>query len=145
MRSHHDFDVKRFTAATPQTQGGYGSFLGPPLDDIHVVVRVDERNGQVLGHACTGVEGTDYLLLRGPAGLLYDIILAHARRGAGVGRLLLDAALATRGAPRVVRSTAERTRAAQRLSPRARFRRTMIARTREWGEAPPTRLRRSRC
>ena len=45
----------------------------------------------------------------------------------GIGRRLLDAivtALAARGAPRVVLSTAERNEAAQRLFERAGFRRT---------------------
>jgi len=51
-----------------------------------------------------------------------------------VGRQLLDAtiaALAERGAPRVLLSTAERNEAAQRLFERAGFRRTMIEMTRE--------------
>ena len=58
----------------------------------------------------------------------------HDFGGHGVGRLLLDAAitaLAERGAPRVLLSTAERNDAAQRLFERAGFRRTMIEMTRE--------------
>ena len=72
--------------------------------------------------------------LRGPAGVLYDIVVDPAHRGRGIGRLLLDAtlaALAARGAPRVVLSTAERNEPAQRLFARAGFRRTMIEMTRE--------------
>jgi ribosomal protein S18 acetylase RimI-like enzyme len=75
--------------------------------------------------------------LRGPAGVLYDIVVDPAHRGRGVGRMLLDATLAAlkaRGAPRVVLSTAERNESAQRLFARAGFRRTMIEMTRELGE-----------
>jgi ribosomal protein S18 acetylase RimI-like enzyme len=72
--------------------------------------------------------------LRGPAGVLYDIVVDPSYRRQGVGRMLLDAtleALKTRGAPRVVLSTAERNAAAQHLFDHAGFRRTMIEMTRE--------------
>jgi ribosomal protein S18 acetylase RimI-like enzyme len=134
VRLHHDFDPERFIAATPQTEHGYASFLGTQLDQTDVVVLVAERDGEVLGYTYAGVEGTDYMALRGPAGALYDIVVDPAHRGQGVGRMLLDATLAAlgaRGAPRVVLSTAERNEPAQRLFARAGFRRTMIEMTRE--------------
>ncbi len=74
------------------------------------------------------------MALRGPAGVVYDIVVDPDHRQQGIGRLLLDAAieaLKTRGAPRVVLSTAEKNDAAQRLFDRAGFRRTMIEMTRE--------------
>ena len=64
------------------------------------------------------------------------IVVDPARRGHGVGRQLLDAtlaALAERGAPRVVLSTAEQNEPAQRLFASAGFRPTMIEMTRELG------------
>jgi Acetyltransferases len=134
VRLHHDFDPQRFIAATSRTEQGYGSFLGSQLEESSVVVLVAERNGTVLGYTYAGVEGTDYMSLRGPAGVLYDIVVDPAERGRGVGRALLDATLAAleaRGAPRVVLSTAERNEPAQRLFARAGFRRTMIEMTRE--------------
>jgi ribosomal protein S18 acetylase RimI-like enzyme len=134
VRTHHDFDPRRFIAATPQTEHGYASFLGMQLGKPNAVVFVAERDGQVLGYTFAGVEGFDYMSLRGPAGVLYDIVVDPAQRGRGVGRMLLDATLAAleeRGAPRVVLSTAERNEAAQRLFARAGFRRTMIEMTRE--------------
>jgi len=88
----------------------------------------------VLGYSYAGVEGPDYMALRGPAGVLYDIIVDPTHRGRGVGRMLLGATIAEleqRGAPRVVLSTAERNEAAQRLFASAGFRRTMIEMTRE--------------
>jgi ribosomal protein S18 acetylase RimI-like enzyme len=95
---------------------------------------VAERGGEVLGYTYAGVEGNDYMALRGPAGVLYDIVVDPAHRARGVGRMLLDATLAAleaRGAPRCVLSTAERNESAQRLFARAGFRRTMIEMTRE--------------
>jgi ribosomal protein S18 acetylase RimI-like enzyme len=139
VRVHHDFDPDRFIAATPQTEIGYGSFLGTQLDKPNIVVLVAERDGEVVGYTYAGVEGTDYMSLRGPAGVLYDIVVDPAHRGQGVGRELLDAtleALEAKGAPRVVLSTAERNEPAQRLFARAGFRRTMIEMTRELGARP---------
>jgi ribosomal protein S18 acetylase RimI-like enzyme len=134
VRTHHDFDPERFLAATPQTEHAYASFLGTQLEEPNVVILIAERDGDVLGYTYAGVEGYDYMSLRGPAGVLHDIVVDPAHRGRGVGRMLLDATLAAveaRGAPRVVLSTAERNEPAQRLFARAGFRRTMIEMTRE--------------
>jgi ribosomal protein S18 acetylase RimI-like enzyme len=136
VRLHHELDPDRFIAATPQTEHGYGSFLGSQLAAPNILVLVAERDGEVVGYTYAGVEGTDYMSLRGPAGVLYDIVVDPAHRGQGVGRGLLDAtleALQAKGAPRVVLSTAERNESAQRLFARAGFRRTMIEMTRELG------------
>ena len=134
VRLHHGFDPDRFLAATPQTEHAYGSFLGAQLEEPNVIILVAERDGEVVGYTYAGVEGNDYKSLRGPAGVLYDIVVDPAHRGHGVGRMLLDAtltALEERGAPRVVLSTAEQNEPAQRLFARAGFRRTMIEMTRE--------------
>src|SRR3954471_14555152 len=136
VRTHYEFDPKRFLAATSGTARGHGSFLGTQLDEANVIVLVAERDGEVIGYTYAGVEGTDYMSLRGPAGVLYDIVVEPAHRGQGVGRALLDAtleALEAKGVPRVVLSTAERNETAQRLFARAGFRRTMIEMTRELG------------
>ncbi|HEV7672477.1 MAG TPA: GNAT family N-acetyltransferase [Thermoanaerobaculia bacterium] len=136
VRVHHDFDPERFIAATPQTEHGYASYLGTQLDRPNVIVLVAEYQGEVVGYTYAGVEGTDYIALRGPAGVLYDIVVDPAHREQGVGRVLLDAtlvALQAKGSPRVVLSTAERNESAQRLFARAGFRRTMIEMTRESG------------
>jgi ribosomal protein S18 acetylase RimI-like enzyme len=137
VRAHHDFDPKRFIAATSRTAQGYGSFLGSQLEEPNIVILVAERSGEVIGYTYAGVEGNDYMSLRGPAGVMYDIVVDPAHRGQGVGRMLLEAtmdALKARGAPRVVLSTAERNTIAQRLFEHAGFRRTMIEMTRELSE-----------
>ena len=134
VRIHHDFDPDRFLAAMPQTEERYGAFLGTQLERPEALLLVAERDGEVIGYTYSGLEGTDYMALRGPAGVLYDIVVDPTHRERGVGRLLLDAtlqALAAKGAPRVVLSTAERNEPAQRLFARAGFRRTMVEMTRE--------------
>src|SRR6266550_776808 len=73
VRLHHDLDPKRFIPATSRTEQGYGSFLGSQLDEPNIVVLVAERDGEVIGYTYAGVEGRDYMSLRGPAGVLYDI------------------------------------------------------------------------
>ena len=134
VRTHHDFDPQRFLAATPQTEHAYASFLGTQLTEPNVLVLVAERDGEVVGYTYAGIEGNDYMSLRGPAGVLYDIVVDPAHRRGGVGRALLDATVASleaRGAPMVVLSTAERNEGAQRLFASAGFRRTMIEMTRD--------------
>lgn len=138
VRTHHDFDPKRFIAATSRTAQGYGSYLGTQLDERSVVVLVAERDGNVVGYTYAGVEGTDYMSLRGPAGVLYDIVVDPDHRHHGVGRMLLDATIAAleeRGARQIVLSTAEPNESAQRLFARAGFRRTMVEMTRDSSEA----------
>ena len=133
-RLHHEFDAARFIAASPSTPKGYASYLGSQLEEPDVVILVAEGGGDVIGYTYAGVEGWDYMALRGPAGVLYDIVVDPARRSEGVGRQLLEATLAVlseRGAPRVVLSTAEQNEPAQRLFASAGFRRTMIEMTRE--------------
>ena len=134
VRLHHEFDAARFIAASASTPKGYAAYLGSQLEEPDVVILVAEGDGDVIGYTYAGVEGWDYMALRGPAGVLYDIVVDPARRGKGVGRQLLDATLvvlAERGVPRVVLSTAEQNEPAQRLFASAGFRRTMIEMTRE--------------
>lgn len=133
VAGHHDFDPLRFLAARPGTPEGYASFISTQLEDPDKAVLVADDGG-VIGYAYAAVEGYDYMALRGPAGVLHDVIVDPEHRGRGVGRLLLDAALEffrSRGVPRVVLWTAERNEAAQRLFASAGFRRTMIEMTRE--------------
>jgi ribosomal protein S18 acetylase RimI-like enzyme len=134
VEEHYDFDPQRFLAARPGTPEGYASFMSAQLEDADVAVLVADDDGDVIGYAYAAVEGYDYMALRGPAGVLHDVIVDPGHRGRGVGRLLLNATLEifrSRGVPRVVLSTAERNEAAQRLFASMGFRRTMIEMTRE--------------
>lgn len=136
---HHGFDPERFIAPGPGTEAGYGGFLVSELDRKEVIVLVAEQDGGAIGYVYAGMEGNDWMALRGPAGAIYDIVVDPDHRGQGVGRRLLDAVLdelAARGAPRVVLSTATRNETAQRLFAKAGFRSTMIEMTRETTPAP---------
>jgi ribosomal protein S18 acetylase RimI-like enzyme len=134
VKAHHEFDPKRFIAPTARTEEAYGSFLVSQLEEPSVVVLVAEEDGDVIGYTYAGLEGRDYMSLRGPAGVLYDILVDPPHRGRGIGRLLLEATLETlerSGAKQIVLSTAERNETAQRLFTRAGFRPTMIEMTRD--------------
>ena len=134
VRLHHEFDARRFLEATPRTEHGYASYLRSQLVEPNIVILVAESGSELRGYTFAGVEGYDYMSLRGPAGVLYDIVVDPEHRGRGIGQQLLDATLAVLeqgGAPRVVLSTAERNDSAQRLFARTGFRRTMIEMTRE--------------
>lgn len=134
VQVHHDFDEARFIEPTSETAREYGGYVSGQIGRKNAVVLVAERKGEIVGYTWGSVEGYDYMSLRGPAGLINDIIVDPAHRGHGIGGMLLTAALAElrdRGAPRVVLSTAEKNESAQRLFERAGFRRTMVEMTRE--------------
>ena len=108
--------------------------LAPPDSVVAFLKQNPDVLFDLLSRLYSGVEGIDYMSLRGPAGVIYDIVVDPDYRQQGVGRVLIDAtleALKGKGSPRVVLSTAERNAAAQRLFDRAGFRRTMIEMTRE--------------
>jgi ribosomal protein S18 acetylase RimI-like enzyme len=134
VRAHYEFDPQRFLPESPETASRYGSFLGTQLHDSDVAILVAEQEDVVIGYVYTAIEGYDYMSLRGPAGVLHDIVVDPEHRGQGVGRMLLDAAMAflkSHRAPRAVLSTAAHNETAQRLFERAGFRRTMIEMTAE--------------
>ena len=136
VKTHHDFDPARFIAPTPATPEGYANYLGTQLMEARVVILVAEQEGKVAGYVYAGLEGMDYMALRGPAGAIYDVVVDPTARRQGVGRLLLDTAvqrLKEMGAPQVILSTAAKNEEAQRLFAKAGFRATMIEMTRGLG------------
>ena len=145
VQEHYEFDSRRFMRPPDNAASGYASFLGSQLADPDVGVLVAERDGQVVGYAYASVEDRDWMLLLDRAGVLHDIIVDAAARRQGVARQLLAGVLEflkSRGAPRVVLTTAEANEAAQKLFASAGFRRTMIEMTREL-DADPSSLRSS--
>ena len=134
VETHHAFDARRFLAPTSGTREAYGSFLASQIDEPDVAVLVADDGAAVVGYAYAVMEGYDYMALRGPAGVLHDVIVDPDHRDRGVGRLLVEAALdylRSRGAARVVLSAAEQNGAAQHLFASLGFRRTMVEMTRE--------------
>lgn len=130
---HHDLDGARFVPASSCTAEGFAAWFGERLAEPGAALLVAVWNAQVLGYVYGAVEGDDWTALRGPAGVLHDLVVDPAHRGPGVGRPLLEAAVAAlgaRGVPQVVLSTAARNTAAQRLFAHAGFRPTMVEMTR---------------
>jgi ribosomal protein S18 acetylase RimI-like enzyme len=134
VEAHHALDPAALPAPATCTAADYAAFLEGRLADPDALVLVAHDREDVVGYAYAEIEGTDHMALRGPAGVLHDLIVDPAHRGRAVGRLLLEAALealAARGVPRVVLSAAERNAVAQGLFERAGFRRTMVEMTRD--------------
>lgn len=100
---------------------GYGRFLVSELADPEAVVRVAERDGEVIGYAYAGLEGTSGKELR-----------AASER------------LEAQGAPRVVLQSAAKNETAQQLFEHLGFRRTRIEMTRE-AEPRPVKRRVHAC
>lgn len=134
VAEHYEFDPKRFLEPRPNLAEAYGNFLISRLELPEMIVLVAELGGQVVGYAFGGMEGNDYMALRGPAGALYDLVIDAQHRRQGIGTILLDAALAALsrlGAPRAVLFTAQKNEGAQQMFEQAGFRRTMVEMTRE--------------
>jgi ribosomal protein S18 acetylase RimI-like enzyme len=134
VRTHHALDPARFMAPSARTAEGYASFMGSQLTRSDVVVLVAEEGAEVVGYCYAGIEGRDYMSLRGPAGVLHDLVVDPACRGRGVGGRLLESMLrelAAHGAPQVVLHTASLNHVARRLFARAGFRDTMVEMTRD--------------
>ena len=131
---HHQFDPQRFIAPLPDTPVRYGRFLVSHIGSNERQVIVAEQTGTIVGYVFFGLEGFDYMALRGPAGAIYDLVVDPAHRRQGIGKLLMDEALAElarRGAARAILSTADKNHGAHRLFESEGFRRTMIEMTRE--------------
>jgi GNAT superfamily N-acetyltransferase len=132
MKEHHEFDPRRFLAVGERTADYYAKFLGSQIDVQNAILLVADSGGQVVGYAYAGLEGHDYMSLRGPAAVLHDLVVEPDARGRGAGRLLLQtiaSQLKARGAPRLILWTAERNLSAQRRFERLGFRPTMIEMT----------------
>ncbi|EJJ28440.1 GNAT family N-acetyltransferase [Rhizobium sp. CF142] len=134
---HHELDARRFIEAAKSTPLRYGQFLKSQLAQPEVIVIVAEEDGALLGYAYAASEGFDYMSLRGPAGVIHDLFVDPSRRREGVGRMLLEAAMAglkSLGAERFVLSTAYRNETARSLFAAMGFRPTMVEMTREANE-----------
>lgn len=133
VHTHHELDAKRFMAPSSETERGYASFLGSQLGRTSVILLVAELDDEVIAYSYSEIQGLDYMSLRGPAGVVHDIVVDGQHRGCGVGQRLLDATLAAmtaRGVPQIVLSAATRNEPARRLFARAGFRETMVEMTR---------------
>lgn len=133
VRLHHRFDPARFLCIEP-LEAGYAAFLATQVGQRGRVFLVAEAGNEVVGYALAGLEGRDWMDLREACGKLYDLYVDPASRGAGIGRRLVEEAVArlvALGVPRVVLMTAWRNEDARGLFEKLGFRPTMLEMTRE--------------
>ena len=134
LRTHYQFDSKRFMAPGGDPEAGYAWFLGTQLAEPDVVVLVAERQGDVVGYVYAGLEPQSWKELREACGFIHDVVVDERGRRTGVATALIEAAagwLRDHGAPRVMLWTAEQNDGAQRLFEHLGFRRTMVEMARE--------------
>jgi len=138
VRQHHAFDERRFFLPD-RVEEGYAWWFGREIDRDEVVLYVALRGDVIVGYAYGRLEERDWNQLLDACGALHDVWVEEPERRRGVARRLVEAtiaALAAKGAPRVVLHTAAGNAAAQALFVRAGFRPTMVEMTREADAAP---------
>lgn len=137
MRTHYDFDPRRFLSPGESAENGYGRFLGSVIETPDDCVFVADDDGEIVGYVYAGLEPLSWKEPRGPAGFIHDVALHEDARRGGIAKQVLAAAidwLRERGAPRVILWTAAPNEAAQRLFHDLGFRDTMLEMTLELDE-----------
>jgi len=138
-RMHHRLDPGRFFT-WPDLEAGYRWWLGKERRNRKaVVLAAVARSGRVVGYAYGRLEPRDWNTLRDACGVGVDLMVEPRWRRRGLGTALVEAlaaALAARGAPRLVLQVAARNPAAARAFARMGFRTTMLELTRELPKAP---------
>lgn len=138
-RAHHAMDPERFFVPEEPMEEGYAWWLGKESRNRRAVVLAAVSRGRVVGYAYGRVEPRDWSTLRDESGVGIDLWVEPRARRAGLGAALVDAlaaALAARGAPRLVVDVAARNGRAREVFARLGFRETMIELTRELAPAP---------
>ncbi|MDP9192812.1 MAG: GNAT family N-acetyltransferase [Acidobacteriota bacterium] len=137
MRTHYDFDSRRFLSPGESAENGYERFLGSVIEAPDDCVFVADDDGAIAGYVYAGLEPLSWKELRGPAGFIHDVAVHEDARRGGVAKQLIAAAidwLREHGAPRVILWTAAPNEAAQRLFRDLGFRDTMLEMTLELEE-----------
>jgi ribosomal protein S18 acetylase RimI-like enzyme len=131
MRQHHAADPARFIQVD-DPERGYGRFLVSQIANPDATVLVAESEGAVIGYVYATIEGTSWMELRGPSGVVQDVYVDEPARGAGAGGALVGAAvewIRSKDRTQVVLMTKTRNEHAQRLFTSAGFRPTMLEMT----------------
>lgn len=133
VRQHHGFDAQRFILI-PDVETGYVRFFTDELADPDTLILVAEVAERVVGYAYARLEPRDWNNLLDAHGALHDLYVSDTARRRGVAGQLVDAvraALARRGAPRLVLYTASKNAGARAFFARVGFRETMVELTME--------------
>jgi len=145
-RMHHALDPSRFFT-WPDLEAGYRWWLGKERRNRKAVVLAAlAPGGRVVGYAYGRLEPRDWNTLRDRCGVGVDLMVEPRWRRRGLGTRLVEAlaaALAERGAPRLVIQVAARNPEAAQAFADMGFRTTMLELTRELPRAPrrrPSRL-----
>ncbi len=131
VRIHYAFDPRRFMLPE-DVERGYRRWFARELRSSHVVMRVAELEGRLIGYTYARLEERDWNALLDEHGALHDIYVEEGARGGGAAEALLRGTLdglRALGAPRVVLHTAWDNAVAQKLFTRVGFRKTMIEMT----------------
>ena len=138
VRTHSAFDSRRFVPPETLRAPDYIARLREEVDRGDAVVLVAEVDGAIAGYVFAGVEAASWKDLRDEAGYVHDLVVDAAHRRGGVGRALVERAIAwfsARGVSRVMLSTAPSNTGAQRLFRAIGFRESMIEMTLSRGHA----------
>jgi GNAT superfamily N-acetyltransferase len=136
LHQHHAADARRFIDVE-NPEPGYGRFLVSQAGKPTSAVLVADDDGTVVGYVYATIEDTNWMELRGPCGVIQDIYVDQAKRRAGAGRGLLQAAIdwiRSHGRTQVVLHTKTRNESAHHLFTAFGFRPTMVELT--WDEEP---------
>lgn len=131
LHQHHAADARRFIHVE-HPEAGYGRFLVSQIQNPDSLVLAAESEGNVVGYVYASIESTNWMELRGPAGVIQDIYVDESARHLGAGRELLHAAIQwvrTKGRTQVVLLTKTKNEHAQHLFAALGFRPTMIEMT----------------
>ena len=83
LRTHYQFDSKRFMAPGSSPDEGYAWFLGTQLRDQDVVVLVAEKQAVVVGYVYAGLEPQSWKELREACGFIHDVVVSEPGRRGG--------------------------------------------------------------
>lgn len=128
-RAHHAMDPARFFAPGEPMEEGYAGWLAKERKSRRAVVLAALRRGRVIGYAYGRIEPRDWSTLRDRCGVGIDLWVEPRARRTGVGAALVEAlaaALAARGAPRLIVDVAARNPGARKVFARLGFRETMV-------------------
>lgn len=150
-RMHHRMDPRRFFVVAGMEKG-YAWWLGKERKNPKAVVLAAVRRARagkesIVGYAYGRIEPRDWNSLREQCGVGIDLMVEPRARHGGIGAALvegLSAALAKRGAPRVVIQVASMNPDAQAVFTGLGFRPTMVEMTRELPRPRPAPRRKAR-